>query len=71
MRLNSRDITMSSAHETPNIITVLGATGNQGGGVVQALLKITAPSFHVRAITRDVSSNSAENSEHGSRTTTA
>jgi uncharacterized protein YbjT (DUF2867 family) len=51
---------MSSAHETPKIITVLGATGNQGGGVVQALLKITTPSFHVRAITRDVTSNSAE-----------
>jgi uncharacterized protein YbjT (DUF2867 family) len=51
---------MASAHETPKIITVIGATGNQGGGVVQALLKITTPSFNVRAITRDVTSNSAE-----------
>ena len=50
---------MSSTHETPKVITVLGATGNQGGGVVQALLKITTPSFHVRAITRDVTSNRA------------
>jgi uncharacterized protein YbjT (DUF2867 family) len=48
-----------SAHENSKLITVLGATGNQGGGVVQALLKSTISSFHVRAITRDVTSNSA------------
>lgn len=41
-------------------IAVLGATGNQGGGVVRALLAQTEPSFHVRAITRDVSSPAAQ-----------
>ncbi|QMW32500.1 hypothetical protein G4B84_007931 [Aspergillus flavus NRRL3357] len=41
-------------------IAVLGATGNQGGGVVRALLAKTEPSFHVRAITRDVSSPAAQ-----------
>ena len=41
-------------------IAVLGATGNQGGGVVRALLVKTEPCFHVRAITRDVSSPAAQ-----------
>ncbi|KAJ5757523.1 uncharacterized protein N7511_006217 [Penicillium nucicola] len=45
-------------HEPPRTIAVLGATGNQGGGVVQALLNIDS-SFYIRAITRDVTSASA------------
>lgn len=40
-------------------IAVLGATGNQGSGVVRALLEKTSPAFTVRAITRDVSSSGA------------
>lgn len=50
---------MLSSQEDVKVIAVLGATGNQGGGVVQALLKKSSPSFHVRAITRDVSSAGA------------
>ncbi|KAH8807098.1 hypothetical protein F5884DRAFT_676222 [Xylogone sp. PMI_703] len=41
------------------IVAVLGATGNQGGGVVQALLE-NNPQFSVRAITRDIHSTSAQ-----------
>ncbi|OJJ56396.1 hypothetical protein ASPSYDRAFT_47696 [Aspergillus sydowii CBS 593.65] len=42
-------------------IAVLGATGNQGSGVVRALLEKTSPAFTVRALTRDVSSAGASN----------
>lgn len=41
------------------VIAVLGATGNQGSGVVRALLDKTSPAFSVRTITRDVSSSGA------------
>ncbi|KAH8735241.1 hypothetical protein BGZ61DRAFT_473850 [Ilyonectria robusta] len=41
-------------------IAVLGATGNQGQGVVRALLHKASLSFHVRAITRDVESPAAQ-----------
>ncbi|KJK64217.1 NmrA-like family protein [Aspergillus parasiticus SU-1] len=51
---------MATVQEEIKYITVLGATGNQGGGVVRALLAKTEPSFHVRAITRDVSSTAAQ-----------
>ncbi|KAB8218750.1 hypothetical protein BDV33DRAFT_120416 [Aspergillus novoparasiticus] len=51
---------MATDQEEIKYITVLGATGNQGGGVVRALLAKTEPSFHVRAITRDVSSTAAQ-----------
>ncbi|KXG50517.1 uncharacterized protein PGRI_070080 [Penicillium griseofulvum] len=50
---------MSSAREDVKVIAVLGATGNQGGGVVQALLKSSAPCWHIRAITRDAFSAGA------------
>ncbi|KAJ5470636.1 hypothetical protein N7530_007993 [Penicillium desertorum] len=50
---------MSSARDDVKVIAVLGATGNQGGGVVQALLKDSAPRWHVRAITRDTCSAGA------------
>jgi len=40
------------------VISVLGATGQQGGGIVDALL--ASGEFKVRAITRDVKSASAE-----------
>ncbi len=39
-------------------VVVTGATGNQGGGVVQALLQ-HPETFHVRAITRNPASNQA------------
>ncbi|ELR24657.1 NmrAlike family protein [Acanthamoeba castellanii str. Neff] len=39
------------------IITVLGATGNQGGSVVRALL--TQGGYHVRAVTRDAGKKAA------------
>lgn len=45
---------------TLNTIVVLGATGNQGSGVVRALLSLATPMFHVRAVTRDISSSSAQ-----------
>ncbi|KAH7160664.1 hypothetical protein EDB81DRAFT_943488 [Dactylonectria macrodidyma] len=49
-----------SSNQQARIIVVLGATGNQGRGVVRALLHKTSPSFHVRAITRDVGSPAAQ-----------
>jgi uncharacterized protein YbjT (DUF2867 family) len=44
------------------IIAVIGATGNQGGGVVRSLLK--DDTFAVRAITRNPNSASSQG-EHG------
>lgn len=42
------------------LITVLGATGAQGGGLVRAILADTDGEFAVRAITRDVNSDKAK-----------
>lgn len=42
------------------IIAVLGATGNQGGGVIRALLARHPNEFHIRAITRDSASPRAQ-----------
>lgn len=42
------------------IIVVVGATGSQGGGLVRAILNDTAGDFTVRAITRDIHSDSAK-----------
>ncbi|KAK7424342.1 hypothetical protein QQX98_000610 [Neonectria punicea] len=50
---------MASSQQARTIV-VLGATGNQGRGVVRALLHKTSPSFHVRAITRDVEGPAAQ-----------
>ena len=44
---------------TTRIIVVLGATGNQGGGVVRALLT-SGQDWHVRALTQDVNSSKAK-----------
>jgi uncharacterized protein YbjT (DUF2867 family) len=43
-------------------IVVFGATGKQGGSVVKSLLKDpkTASKFHVKAVTRDTSKDSAK-----------
>ncbi|MGH8699892.1 MAG: NmrA/HSCARG family protein [Burkholderiales bacterium] len=41
------------------IIAVVGATGNQGGGLVRALLADSSGSFAVRALTRDPESEKA------------
>jgi uncharacterized protein YbjT (DUF2867 family) len=41
------------------IIAVVGATGNQGGGLVRAILSDTSGSFAVRALTRNVESEKA------------
>lgn len=42
------------------IITILGATGAQGGGLANAILSDTNSEFVVRAITRDVNSDKAK-----------
>ncbi len=47
------------------VIVVLGATGNQGGGVVQALLK--SGKWHVRAGTSNPDSNKAKKLLEGSK----
>lgn len=49
---------MSTSSSHPRVIVVLGATGNQGGGVVRALLK--SKSWIVRAGTRDPTSSKAQ-----------
>ena len=42
------------------IIAVVGATGAQGGGLVQAILADPNHEFSVRAITRDIHSDKAK-----------
>ena len=42
------------------IITVFGATGAQGGGLVEAILADKDGGFAVRAVTRDVNSDKAK-----------
>ena len=42
------------------LITVFGATGSQGGGLVQAILNDTGGEFSVRAVTRDPGSDKAK-----------
>jgi uncharacterized protein YbjT (DUF2867 family) len=44
----------------PKVITVLGATGAQGGGLVRAILDDPGGGFAARAITRDPSSKAAQ-----------
>ncbi|RSL90032.1 hypothetical protein CEP51_000896 [Fusarium floridanum] len=58
---------MQSAQQARTIV-VLGATGNQGRGVVRALLQKTSPAFNIRAVTRDIEGSSAKRlvSEFGS-----
>ncbi|KAL4911143.1 hypothetical protein BDW74DRAFT_172599 [Aspergillus multicolor] len=54
---------MSSIASQVPIIGVVGATGNQGSGVIRALLASTTPDgglWHVRGITRDPNSNNAQ-----------
>ena len=52
-----------SAHNmSKRILTILGATGKQGGSVVNSILGDAAASskFSVRAVTRDVTKDSAK-----------
>jgi len=46
--------------ENKKIITVFGATGAQGGGLVRAILNDKNSSFSVRAVTRDANSEKAK-----------
>ncbi|OJJ96531.1 hypothetical protein ASPACDRAFT_125172 [Aspergillus aculeatus ATCC 16872] len=51
-----------SIPDTSRIIVVMGATGNQGGGIVRALLGSRTPDgglWHVRGITRDPNTTKA------------
>jgi uncharacterized protein YbjT (DUF2867 family) len=45
---------------SPKIITVYGATGNQGGSVVSSLLQNKSGDFRIRAITRNPDSDKAK-----------
>ena len=45
---------------TDKIITVFGATGAQGGGLVRAILNDSGSEFKVRAVTRDANSEKAK-----------
>lgn len=45
---------------TKKIITVFGATGAQGGGLVHAILNDKNSEFSVRAVTRDINSDKAK-----------
>ena len=47
--------------ENKKIITVFGATGAQGGGLVRAILADKNSEFTVRAVTRDAQSEKAKN----------
>ncbi|RAL13292.1 NAD(P)-binding protein [Aspergillus homomorphus CBS 101889] len=52
-----------SASNSPRIIVVVSATGNQGSGVIRALLDSKTPDdgrWHVRGITRDPNSTKAK-----------
>lgn len=44
------------------LITVFGATGNQGGSVIKAILNdaVLSKEFKIRAITRDVNKPAAQ-----------
>ena len=44
------------------LFTVFGATGNQGGSVIRAVLAdpVLSKSFKIRAVTRDVTKSSAQ-----------
>ncbi|SEH92997.1 Uncharacterized conserved protein YbjT, contains NAD(P)-binding and DUF2867 domains [Mycolicibacterium rutilum] len=44
---------------TTDVIAVVGATGNQGGGLARAILTDPSSAFRVRAITRDATSAKA------------
>lgn len=44
----------------PKLVTVYGATGNQGGGVARALLADKTSAFSVRGITRNPDSERAK-----------
>jgi uncharacterized protein YbjT (DUF2867 family) len=46
----------------PKLITVFGATGNQGGSVIEAILADSQLSkeFKIRGITRDTTKKSAQ-----------
>ena len=46
--------------ENKKVITVFGATGAQGGGLVRAILADKNSDFSVRAVTRDANSEKAK-----------
>jgi hypothetical protein len=55
--------TLARPHETmssPKLVTVYGATGLQGGSVVESLLKDTSGDFKVRGITRNTNSEKSK-----------
>ncbi|KAF5676553.1 cinnamoyl reductase [Fusarium heterosporum] len=57
-KLRSEQLKQVPMAQTRNIV-VTGATGNQGGGVVRALLA-SNQDWHVRALTRDLTSSRAQ-----------
>lgn len=59
---SSSSITKMSSEEKKKIVVVFGATGNQGGSVINSLLSDskTANEFKIRGITRDPSKANAK-----------
>ncbi|KAJ5936029.1 hypothetical protein N7454_005327 [Penicillium verhagenii] len=60
--LHSQDSSSISIYAMPKLITIFGATGNQGGSVIRTILEdtILSKEFRIRAVTRNVNKDSCK-----------